>query len=330
MEGYNKGMASVAARKPRYQRADIPRFELTERDTQILRLVARHHFIRSKQIIAVLTALSPGSSAQQILRRLELLFHGAYLSRPQAQSERYRVGGGSEPMTYCLGNRGSDLLAERFSFRRAAVDWTAKARTAKRGEIEHALEVTDFMVALELACSRRKTLRIIHLDEIVNSIAPSATKENPKPYFWPVSVRWRGKESVIHPIPDKIFGIQDLSRPEGRNRKFFFVEVDRGTMPVVRIELTKTSFVRKLLAYGNTYQRDLHTEIYGFPNMRVLTVTRGRQRINSIIAAHQEHTWQLCSPTLFLFADRASLLGTEQFFDFPWIDAAGRRHGLLD
>lgn len=33
------------------------------------------------------------------------------------------------------GNAGIDLLAEQFAFRRAAVDWTAKARTAKRGEI---------------------------------------------------------------------------------------------------------------------------------------------------------------------------------------------------
>jgi hypothetical protein len=328
--GYDEGMEVVAARKPRYRRVDVPRFEVTERDCEILRLVARHRFIRSKQIVAVVTAYAPSSSGQQILRRLELLFHGGYLTRPQAQNERFRVGGGSEPMTYCLGNKGSDLLAERFGFRRAAVDWTAKARTAKHGEIEHALEVTDFMVGLELACSRRRTLRIIHLDEILNSIAPEETRKNPKPYFWPVSVRWRGKASVIHPIPDQIFGIQDLNRPEGRNRKFFFAEMDRGTMPAVRLDLTKTSFLRKLLAYGYTYQQDLHTAIYGFPNVRVLTVTRGRQRIESIIAAHKGHTWQLCSPALFLFADRASLLAAEEFLDFNWIDGAGSRRRLLD
>lgn len=330
MAGYDEGMEATAARKPRYRRVDIPRFEVTERDCEILRLVARHRFIRSKQIVAVLTAYAPSSSGQQILRRLELLFHGGYLTRPQAQSERFRVGGGSEPMTYCLGNKGSDLLAERFAYRRAAVDWTAKARTAKRGEIEHALEVTDFMVGLELACSRRRSLRIIHLDEILTQIAPEETRKNPKPYFWPVSVRWRGKESVIHPIPDRIFGIQDLNRPEGRNRKFFFAEVDRGTMPAVRLDLSKTSFIRKLLAYGHTYQQDLHTAIYGFSNVRILTITKGRKRIESIIAAHREHTWQLCSPALFLFVDRAALLDEDDVFSRPWIDASGAAHNLID
>jgi hypothetical protein len=189
--------------------------------------------------------------------------------------------------------------------------------------------VTDFMVALERACQRRGNLRVLYLHDILAAIAPQETRENPRPYFWPVVVHWRGKETIIHPIPDKIFGIQALDRPEGRNRKFFFLEADRGTMPAVRLDLSKTSFLRKLIAYGHTHRNELHTQIYGFPNMRVLTVTKGRKRIESLQDAHRQHTWQLCSPKVFLFADRPALLSGDDILAREWVDGAGDRHTLI-
>jgi hypothetical protein len=318
-------MSAVQQRKPRFRRVAIPPFEITERDVEIMRLVAHHRFMRSTHILSLLD----GSSRQGGLRRLERLFHGGYLSRPFAQVEWYRAGGGAQPMVYSVGNAGIDLLAEQFAFRRASVDWTAKARTVKRGEIEHALEVTDIMVVLELACRRRGNLRLLHLDDLL-ATAPVETRNNPRPYFWPVPLTWRGKDITIHPIPDKIFGVEALDRPAGRNRKFFFLEADRGTMPVVRLDLDKTSFLRKLLAYGHTYRRDLHTEIYGFSNMRVVTVTKGKQRIKGLQDAHREHTWQLCSPKVFLFADRPSLLSAEDVLSDLWVDGADDRQTLID
>lgn len=316
-------MARAGVRRPRYRRADVPNFSLTDRDIEILKIVARHRFIRSREIIALLRAMFPGTSEQQVLRRLSLLFHSQYLSRPRAQQERYRAGGGSDPMLYALGNAGSDLLADKFGFRRSAVDWTAKARTAKRGEIEHALEVTEFMVALELACRARGTLRVIYLDEILATVAPPETRANPRPYFWPVTVQWRGRETVIHPIPDKIFGIQDMERPEGRNRKFFFLEADRGTMPAVRFDLTKTSYLRKLLSYAQTYRSGIHAKAYGFSNIRVLTVAPGRKRIESIAEAYRAHAARLCPPGVFLFAARQRI-ATGDLLDDVWTDANGR------
>src|SRR3954471_4782656 len=53
--------------------------------------------------------------------------HTRYLSRPGAQLETYRAGAGSSPIAYMLGNRGADLLAHKYGWRRAVVDWTAKA-----------------------------------------------------------------------------------------------------------------------------------------------------------------------------------------------------------
>src|SRR5665213_1827652 len=75
---------------------------------------------------------------------------------------------------------------------------------------------------------------------------------------------------------------------EGANRKFFWLESDKGTMPVPRRTLDKTSYLRKLVGYAHTYRHELHAKRYNLPNVRVLTVTPGRQRIGNIIAAYRE------------------------------------------
>jgi hypothetical protein len=319
-------------RLPRFVRRPraLPEFQITERDEEILKIVARHRFATSAQVIALILAMFPGSSEQQVLRRLQYLFHSGHLSRPRAQVDTYKAGGGSRPIVYALGNHGIDLLAGKFNFRRASVDWQAKSRTAVRGEIDHALEITEFMVGLEVAIRRRGNLQMIFFDEILATIAPEETRASKRPYQWPVSLRWKATDLVLHPTPDRIFGIRDLERREGQNRKFFFLEADRGTMPTERRDLSRTSYLRKIVGYAATYRHDVHAKRYGLPNVRVLTVTPGRQRIANIIAAYRTHAAALVSPKFFLFADRPGLSRAEDFLDYGWIDGAGEQHRLLD
>jgi Replication-relaxation len=325
-------MTTAAARKPRFERRprELPAFEMTPRDEAIVRLIARHRFARSTDIIKLIGAMYPGSSPKKILERLHFLFHSNYISRPRVQLEPYRAGAGSQPLVYILGNRGADLLASKFAMRRSAVDWTAKSRTASRGEVEHALETTDFVVALELACRRSGHLDVIYFDEILKTIAPPKTRESPRPYFWPVTADWQGREATVYVIPDKIIGIRNRHREVGHDQKFFFIEIDRGTQPVVRSNLAQSSILRKLIGYGTTYRDDLHKTVYNLPNFRVLTITTGRKRIENIIDAHDQHTKTLCSPKLFLFAPRPDLLAAPDFFAYPWVDAAGSPVRLLD
>jgi hypothetical protein len=143
-------------------------------------------------------------------------------------------------------------------------------------------------------------------------------------------LRWKGSDIVLHPTPDRIFGIRNLERPVGKQEKYLFLESDKGTMPTARRDLNKTSMLRKLVAYSHTYDRGLHTKIFGMNNVRVITVTPGRTRIANIIAAYREHAAALVSPKFFLFADRAGLNRAEDFLDYPWLDAEGAQHRLLD
>jgi hypothetical protein len=101
-------------------------------------------------------------------------------------------------------------------------------------------------------------------------------------------------------------------------------------MPTERRDLSKSSYLRKIVSYAETYRRDLHTKRYGMNNVRVLTVTPGRQRIANIITTYRTHAAALVSPKFFLFADRGGLSRADDFLDYPWLDAAGEQHRLLD
>ena len=84
--------------------------------TWIVRQLARHRFLRSTHIAALV-----GRSLDRTNDRLLRLFHAGYIDRPRAQLDFYPVGSG--PMVYALADRGARLLIER-------VEWSRKNRKA--------------------------------------------------------------------------------------------------------------------------------------------------------------------------------------------------------
>src|SRR5579863_1722842 len=135
-------------RRPRFSRADAPpAFQITDRDAEIIRQVARHRFLRSTHISQLL-----GASHKKILERLSPLYHAGYLDRPRAQIEYHVRGGGSAPLIYALGNRGAQLLFARDGFGNPEIDWGHKNRETGREFILHTLAVADVRVSLAVAC----------------------------------------------------------------------------------------------------------------------------------------------------------------------------------
>ena len=64
-------------------------------------------------------------------------------------------------------------------------------------------------------------------------------------------------------VPDRVFALE-YEGPGGElQRVHFFLEADRGTMPVVRTGLKQTSFYRKLLAYEATWTQKIHQRKLG-------------------------------------------------------------------
>ena len=236
--------------------------------------------MRSNQIIALI-----GGSVQNLSRRLQWLFHHGYLERPRAQLQYYERNG-SQTIAYGLGNKSGSLLQLN------PASWGEKNRAIGRIYLAHALLVSDVMVSLELAC-RRHGIRLLHEDELNLPVEA--------PLRWRVKLRDGTKLGVI---PDRVFALEYPDQKGQVQRVYYFLEADRGTMPVVREKLSQTSFYRKLLAYEATWANKVHQRHLGIHRFRVLTVTTSAARVKSLVDA--------CSRLqrghgLFLFADESVL-----------------------
>ena len=141
-------------RRPQFHRAsEPPRFRVTDDDIAIIRLLARHRFLRSTHISALV-----GRSLDRTNDRLARLFHAGYIDRPRAQLDYY-PSAGSAPMVYALADLGAHLLLERDGKQFANGGWSRKNHETGRPFIEHQLEIVDFQVALERDVRDRTDIR---------------------------------------------------------------------------------------------------------------------------------------------------------------------------
>jgi hypothetical protein len=302
-------MSHPQIRRPRFERAPVRPIILTPRDLDILRAVHRHRLLRSTQLIALLDG-----SRQTTLRRLQLLFHHGYLDRPPMQLDWYARG--SEPLVYALGNRGAEILETEGVVRRGGVQWDAKNRNLSRVFLHHTLAVSEIMVAFKAACRSREGVEFIPPEEVLAG-APEATRRLRLPFRWQVEVRHDGKLHRLGVEPDRVFGLHFADAPESRQIAYFFLEADRGTMPVVRKGLGQTSFLRKLLCYQETWRQGIHRRHLGISNFRVLTVTTSRERVEHLVGACRSLPGG--GSRLFLFSDHEGFRDRD-ILAREWID----------
>jgi DNA-binding Lrp family transcriptional regulator len=203
-------------RRPRFRRAsEPPAFRLTDDDVHIVRQLARHRFLKSTHIAALV-----GRSLDRTNDRLLRLFHAGYIDRPRAQLDYYPTAG-SSPIAYALADRGARLLIQRDGIEFANVEWSRKNRRAGRPFIEHQLEIVDFSVALQLATGARRDVQFIHPNDIIAAF-PEQTRAARNPLSLRVKLSHQGVVHEIGLVPDLVFGLQF---PDG-SRHSFMVEID--------------------------------------------------------------------------------------------------------
>src|SRR5579862_7177181 len=151
-----------SSRLPRFERdPNVAPIDVTERDREIIRQVHRHRFLRSSHIAALV-----GGSHQQLLRRLQLLYHHGYVERPRCQLDFYYQPGSRE-IVYGLGDKGGAILSQE-GVAYSDCRWSDKNRAVGRVQLEHWLLVSEIMVRIESAC-RNRGIRLIMGDELVAS-----------------------------------------------------------------------------------------------------------------------------------------------------------------
>ena len=277
---YNWGMdastVSTPVRRPRFRRAsEPPAFRLTDDDIDIVRQLARYRFLRSTHIAALI-----GRSLDRTNDRLSRLFHAGYLDRPRAQLDYYPTAG-SAPIAYALADRGARLLIERYGVDFANVEWSRKNREAGRPFIEHQLETIDFYVSPPMGRGRTaETCDSFTHDEIIAAF-PEQQRNARNPLALRVRLAHDGVTHDVGVVPDLVFG---LRFPDG-SRRCFMVEIDRGTMPISRADISQTSFERKMRAYLTAHAAKQHERQFGWKTFRVLTVTTDQNRMRSMMEA---------------------------------------------
>jgi DNA-binding Lrp family transcriptional regulator len=309
----NTAVVTRSERRPRFRRAsNPPAFQLTDGDLAIVRLLARHRFLRSTHIAALV-----GRSLDRTNERLRGLFDTGYVDRPRAQLDYYPNG--SAPMVYALADRGARLLIERDGVDFANVEWSRKNRRAGRPFIDHQLEIMDFYVVLQCAMRDRADVRLIHPDELVAAF-PDQSFNTSSPFTMRVRVAHKGVQHEIGVVPDLVFG---LRYPDG-SRRSFMVEIDRGTMPISRSDFHQTSFERKIRGYLTAHAAKKHEHQFGWKTFRVLTVTTDRHRAASMIQLLRSlHVPQGPGSSMFFFATRGDLFESDPLA-YTWTDGNDR------
>jgi DNA-binding Lrp family transcriptional regulator len=286
----------------RFRRAAAPPpLEITPRDLEILRFVARFRFLASAQIAALI-----GGSRPQLLRRLQKLFHAGLLDRPRAQVRLFSEDG-PQPIAYALSARGARLIAPEEA--RTGRPPRPDNRNVGQLHLQHTLLVAETMIALERAAKESGHFR---LHDLTPESRPGMA------FKWGVTVRHGVRGEKTHRVglqPDRAFLWEDTHTGE---QVLHFLEADRATMPIMRRGLNQTSFWRKLLAYEATWTQGLHRELWGKARFRVLTVTTSAARAANLATAADKLPR---GRGLFVFADIAALKSA------PGVLAPDRRTG---
>jgi hypothetical protein len=308
-------------RLPRFRRADEPPpFQLTARDLAILHAVARYRFLSSTLIIRLI-----GGSQQQILRRLQGLFHHGYLDRPTSQVAQlaHAFDFGNRPFVYGLGRAGAEVLAEAGIPLKEKLDWTTKNARATAQFLAHTIETAETMIAFELACRAEGALELIDHHDLLPYL-PAETREDDEPFHVRVTLSIAPKPITIGVVPDRVFSLAS----QDRTRFNFALELDRGTMDIKSRQLIgKSSYRRKLLGYYQLWKEGLHTRQWGFQSFRVLTVTPSEKRIENMLAVQREIVGEQGS-NLFLFTTPKRLKEKSPLADV-WVTGKGAVTGLL-
>jgi len=270
-------MQQNVARRPRFHRVeDFPATRLTERDKAIISVVSRFRFLTTRQILS----LVPGSR-QNISRRLQRLYHTGFLDRPRAQ----------------LPLRFAGELAEIvYSQSRRTVSGK-KYRPISSLFLRHALSVSDTLISVELAC-RQQRLAFSAEREIVNAVSEH---EGAKHLRWRVTVKSGEVNEKVGIIPDAAFAIDRRNLAGNLQRFYFFLEADRGTMPIWRKTLRLSSIYRKAFAYSQTRRSGILKDRFGIAGFQVLFITPSKDRLERMNDACSE-VLQGRHASLFLFS----------------------------
>ena len=304
----------TSVRRRRFRRKEAEWKEPTARELALLGHIARHRFLSNADL-----AVLDGGSAQNVTRIMGSLYDRGLVERPKAQVSTWAAEG-VQSLIYGLSNRGARLLHGR----RDNEDHSENNRRAGVFFVHHTAETGSFFARLEVACDRDPDIELLTQQDIIAD-APEATRkmrESLRIKTTPASGQ-ENERLITSVIPDGAFGLAFADD----TASYFFVELDRGTMPVTRKGNSRTSMKRKFAIYLDAWRGGVFERQFGIPHARILTITTSKERIKTMIEAVKLLTDGKGSG-LFLFIDRKSLESASPL-SVEWLSGKGERVSLL-
>lgn len=241
-------------------------FNFTARDLAILEALNRYRYLRTNQIKRLV--FTENTTLQSTRRRLKYLFHNGFIGRviPFVQ-----IGEGSSETAYFLDKSGGQALQAETGTELLAY---AKGSQVKHQFLDHALDLSEFRVNLELALKDHALIllrRFVADFEIKGNFQKALGQENHK-LFQEVSHPVSKVKYVVY--PDALFIFQGQGELE-KYQSLYFLEIDRGTesLNVIR---------NKVIGYNIYRNERLFTKFGKFAAFRVLLQTHSEKRAQNI------------------------------------------------
>lgn len=314
-------MEPVARERGRlFERPAQPRtLRITDRDLDLMQNLARLRLASVAQLAAL-----DGGSEQNVSRSLLALWENQFVDRVIGQVESRLLYKGSYPTIYGLTRKGAWLLRKNgYEVRRRLLYEIDKQRDAGWRFIEHRVEITAFMVALQLSARGRTDVGVLDRRDILQD-APKTRRDRRARLTAKIRIDGALKQHSVD--PDELFGLRFLETEE---ESYFLFERDRGEMPVRRRKSKdQTYYAKKMLIYYEAFRAGEHRRELGIENFRVATVTTTPERVAQMIDAQREMTNGRGS-NIFLFVDEASLAASNPL-DVLWTTGKGAQIRITD
>jgi Replication-relaxation len=254
---------------------ELPRFQLTPRDREILQSVCDYRAMSTPQIDALLFApagerADTSRVSSRCLHRLRMLsLHGLLRRVEQEQT----LSEGRKPLVYFLDRGGAEYLAARNGCTVDELGWDRQGYDVRSLFLDHLLVSNDFRVAMTLAARANKYSLAEWRDE--RAMRQEHQHE-------PVEIVRKDKKGVkkryeVALIPDGYFVLDTPTYIYHH-----FLEIDLGTSTLQASDPGRRSWARKVAAYLEYYNSEAYQERYHTDSLRILTITTSETRLEHL------------------------------------------------
>ena len=260
--------------------------ELTKRDLKIFAELNVHEIMSTLHIGAL---FGHSETHQNTLeQRLLKLVRAGYVAQLHTQR--------GDAKQFSLLQKGMNVLVEHGVFQTRKIKFTQPSMLFRA----HDLSVSDFTISF--AQTTRGISEPVQLLDEHSIFARTIDKNIRSKRGWHVYIAHPDYGTYSFWVkPDKLLGLKFFLRPEGKNERYYAVEIDKGSMDYTGT-LDRPTILRKLLAYETTIVERHLSDTFDIPHPYVLFIAPTMTRRDKSVSLAEEYVADDKAARSMLFA----------------------------